>query len=56
MAVIDISRAYFNAKKDQDKDPTYVDLPAEDAGKEQGQIDLLKVHMYGTRAVAEGWH
>ena len=28
--VVDISRAYFNAKRDPDEDPTYVELPDED--------------------------
>ncbi len=56
VAVIDISRAYFNAKKDPNKDPTYVDLPSEDGDKSRGMCGLLQVHMYGTRAAAEGWH
>ena len=56
ISVIDISRAYFNAKKDVDQDPTYVDLPPEDPGRAQGLCGLLRVHMYGTRAAAEGWH
>ena len=30
VAVIDISRAYFNAVKDNVNDPTYVELPEED--------------------------
>ena len=52
--VIDTSRAYFNAKKDCDKDPTYVELPEEDPGKRKGMCGLLQVHMYGTRAAADG--
>ena len=55
VAVIDISRAYFNAKKDSEIDPTYVDLPPEDPAKAKGMCGLLQVHMYGTRAAAEGW-
>ena len=54
--VIDISRAYFNAKKDDDLNPTYVELPDEDAGKSKGLCAKLRVHMYGTRAAADGWH
>ena len=54
VAVIDISRAYFNAKKDCDKDPTYIELPEEDPGKRKGMCGLLQVHMYGTRAAADG--
>ena len=56
VSIIDISRAYFNAKKNADDDPTYVDLPHEDEGKAAGMCGLLKVHMYGTRAAADGWH
>ena len=56
VSIIDISRAYFNAKKDMDKDPTYVELPEEDDGKAAGMCGLLRVHMYGTRAAADGWH
>ena len=56
VAVIDISRAYFNAKKDPSVNPTYVALPDEDEDKAKGMCGLLQVHMYGTRAAAEGWH
>ena len=56
ISIIDISRAYFNAKKSADDDPTYVDLPEEDGGKEEGLCGRLNVHMYGTRAAADGWH
>ena len=54
--VVDISRAYFNAKKDPDGSPTYVELPEEDPDKAAGKVGLLRVHMYGTRAAADGWH
>ena len=54
--VLDISRAYFNAKKDEGIDPTYVELPAEDPDRAEGMCGLLRVHMYGTRAAADGWH
>ena len=56
ISIIDISRAYFNAKKSMDVDPTYVELPEEDPAKASGMCGLLKVHMYGTRAAADGWH
>ena len=56
VSVIDISRAYFNAVKDPEVDPTYVELPREDPGRAQGLCGLLRVHMYGTRAAADGWH
>ena len=54
--VLDISRAYFNAKKDEGVDPTYVELPREDPDRAEGFCGLLRVHMYGTRAAADGWH
>ena len=56
ISVIDISRAYFNAVRDPEGDPTYVALPREDPGYDQGLCGLLRVHMYGTRAAADGWH
>ena len=56
ISVIDISRAYFNAKKDENINPTYVELPEEDVDKKKGMVGLLRVHMYGTRAAADGWH
>ena len=51
--LIDISRAYFNAKTDP-RDPIYVELPPE-AGAPPGMCGLLRRHMYGTRRAAEGW-
>ena len=51
--LIDISRAYFNAKTDETR-PTYVDLPPL-AGAPPGTCALLRRHMYGTRRAAEGW-
>ena len=51
--LIDISRAYFNAKTD-DARPTYVELPPE-AGAPPGTCALLRRHMYGTQRAAEGW-
>ena len=51
--MVDISRAYFNAKKDPD-DLTYVALPDEDPDS-QGMCGLLARHMYGTRGSADGW-
>ena len=56
ISIIDISRAYFNAKKDENVNPTYVELPHEDPDRQKGQVGLLRVHMYGTRAAADGWH
>ena len=56
ISVIDISRAYFNAKKDENANPTYVELPEEDPDRKRGMVGLLRVHMYGTRAAADGWH
>ena len=53
ISLMDISRAYFNAKVDEDV-PTFVQLPTEDpdAGVLCGK---LVRHMYGTRAAADGW-
>ena len=53
ISLVDISRAYFNAKVDDDS-PTFVQLPPED--KDSGVLcaQLLR-HMYGTRAAADGW-
>ena len=53
---VDISRAYFNAKRVPDENPTYVELPDEDPLKAKGMCAKLRVHMYGTRAAADGWH
>ena len=50
---MDISRAYFNAKVDED-DPVYVELPPE-IDAPPGMCALLKRHMYGTRRAADGW-
>ena len=53
ISAVDISRAYFNAATDDDK-PTFVMLPPEDP--DHGvRCGLLKKHMYGTRAAADGW-
>ena len=54
--MIDIARAYFNAKRDPEGEPVYVELPDEDPDKAMCLCGLLRVHMYGTRAAADGWH
>jgi hypothetical protein len=56
ISFIDVSRAYFNAKRDPNVDPVYVDLPHEDPDKARDKVGLLLVHLYGTRAAADGWH
>ena len=56
IAFIDVSRAYFNAKRDPDADPVYVDLPHEDPDKARDMVGLLLVHLYAGRAAADGWH
>ena len=53
ISLIDISRAYFNAKCDP-ANPTYVALPSEDP-QHQNTCGLLLKHMYGTQAAADGW-
>ena len=54
VSFVDISRAYFNAKTNPDE-PTYVQLPEEDADAGRGLCGLLLKHMYGTQKAAEGW-
>ena len=51
--LIDISRAYFNAKTNDDE-PVYVQFPPE-VEAPAGMCGLLRRHMYGTRRAAEGW-
>ena len=51
--LVDILRAYFNAKTSED-DPVYVELPP-DLNAPPGMCGLLRRHMYGTRRAAEGW-
>ncbi len=55
ISVIDIKRAYSNARADDER-PTYVELPPEDPDHSRGLCGKLLVHMYGTRAAGEGWH
>ena len=55
ISAIDISRAYFNASMDENSEPTYVALPPEHPGLAEGCCGLLRKHMYGTRAAADGW-
>ncbi len=53
ISLLDISRAYFNAKLDPGVD-TYVQLPEED--EDHGNMCAkLICHMYGTRPAADGW-
>ena len=51
--LVDISRAYLNAKTSED-DLVYVQLPPE-AGENENACALLRRHMYGTRRAAEAW-
>ena len=53
ISLIDVSRAYFNAKCDPGN-PTFVNLPVEDPDS-QNTCGLLLKHMYGTQAAADGW-
>ncbi len=53
ISFVDISRAYFNAKLDENES-TYVNLPDEDEDSAEYCAKLLR-HMYGTRAAADGW-
>ena len=54
VSFVDVRRAYFNAKVDQDDEPVYVSLPQEDADSGTMCARLLR-HMYGTRRAADGW-
>ena len=53
ISLIDISRAYFNAKCDPEN-PTFVNFPTEDP-QYMDTCGLLLKHMYGTQAAADGW-
>ena len=55
ISLIDISRAYFNART-KDEEPVYVELPKEDPDCTKGLVGRLNVHMYGSRRAADGWH
>lgn len=55
VSILDISRAYFNAVM-EGEGATYVELPHEDPDRAKGLCGLLNVHLYGTRAAAQGWH
>ena len=55
ISCVDISRAYFHARVNEDS-PLYVQLPPEDPDHGRGLCGKLSVHMYGTRPAAEGWH
>ena len=54
LSFVDVRRAYFNAKVDQDDEPVYVSLPPEDEDSENMCARLVR-HMYGTRRAADGW-
>ena len=55
ISIVDISRAYFNAKVDPEH-PAFVELPNEDPDKSKGMCGQLDYHMYGTRPAGKGWH
>jgi len=55
VSLIDISKAYFNARTKEDS-AVYVALPPEDPDHGKGLCGKLLVHMYGTRRAADGWH
>ena len=54
ISLIDINRAYFNARVDRERTPVYVALPPEDSDSSSMCGELLR-HMYGTRLAADGW-
>ena len=51
--ILDIARAYFNAKIDEGQH-TYIALPPGDPDSGVLCVELRR-HMYGTRAAADGW-
>ncbi len=54
ISMVDVTRAYFNAKIDAAEPDTFVQLPQEEADSESMCAKLLR-HMYGTRLAADGW-
>ncbi len=54
ISLVDVKRAYFNAKVDPREPPTFVQLPLEDPDATDMCAQLLR-HMYGTRLAADGW-
>ena len=54
ISLIDVKRAYFNARIDPAEPPTFVELPPEDEDTGNMCAQLLR-HMYGTRPAADGW-
>ncbi len=54
ISIVDIKRAYFNAKVDPRDPPTFVQLPPEDPDSATMCAQTLR-HMYGTRLAADGW-
>ena len=54
ISLIDIKRAYFNARVDRERTPVFVALPPEDSDSNSMCGELLR-HMYGTRLAADGW-
>ena len=53
LSVIDIKRAYFNAKVPSD-DPQFVELPGEDPDHQTHEGQVVQ-YMYGLQRAAEGW-
>ncbi len=51
VALVDISRAYFNAYIGHE---VFAELPAE-AGRSKGTVGQLIKRMYGTHDAAQGW-
>ena len=55
ITVIETSRVYVSAVKHHEGDPAYVALPRKLPGHRHGLCGLLRAHMYGGRAAADGW-
>lgn len=54
VSLVDVSRAYFNARTDP-AHPVFVQLPPEHEAYSSGMCGQLLRHMYGTQQAADGW-
>ena len=54
LSLIEVKRAYFNAKVDREAAPCFVELPPEDPTKRKMCSELLR-HRHGTRPAEDGW-
>lgn len=55
ISLLDVNRAYVNARLGKDEKPVYVELPAGHPQAGRGYGGLFRRHKYGTLAAADGW-